>query len=133
KPARVLPVRIAAHGRLIDGDLSAPGADAALDFLSNYRDKRLGNSPPVWILRIRNETATEGVWPRNADLQSWTMGRNTAEPLELRDNAKPGGGRKISGDLMLTALIVSRRTKTPRRRRLSADPLQKSIEGQIEI
>jgi hypothetical protein len=58
------------------------------------------------------------------------------DPLEatkIVHRAQAARRAKLSNNLMLASLIMSRRPETAGRRRLKLDPLDKSIKGKIEV
>ena len=137
---RVLAVRVATHARLIDGDFAAPGFHQRDKLGADNRKQRLGQRRAVGILRIGEQPSAERIWSRHRGLQRrkrsgcrLRMSGEPLEPLELLDHTQTARCAQFASDWMLSALIVRRRAKAPRRRGLELDTLDVAVKRKIKI
>ena len=133
EPGRVLPVGVTAHRRLVDGDLGAAGPHEGDQLALHDRQQRLGDGPPVGEVPAGDEPSAQRVRPRHAGLEHRTGRRQPAQPLELLDDAQPGGCVDRAGDEVAATLIVSGRAEAPRGRRLEVDAREEPVEREVEV
>ena len=124
----VLAVCVTAHRGLIDADFGATGFDQRFELALHDGDQRFGQRVAVFVLLVGNEPAAERVRAGHAHLEHRPAGAMRWQTPEVIDGAQAFRSAKRTSNLVLAALVVCGRVKTPRRHGLHGDARKKAIE-----
>ena len=130
---RILAIGVAAHRRLVDGELLAAGFGEGDELGLDDRQQRLGHRPAVGVVGVGHEPPTHRVRPWHARLQRRPGRRQSAQALELVDDAEPSRRGQLIRDLVTAALVVGRRSEAPWWRALQLDAGEEAVEGEVEV
>ena len=111
EPGGVLPVRVAAHRGLVDGDDRAAGSHEANELRLDRADECLGHRPPIGVCARRDDATRECVRAWDRSLQHGACGCELTEPLEVLDDAEAARGTELADDAVTPTLVVGGRTE----------------------
>jgi dihydropteroate synthase len=144
----ILQVCVTAHGGFIESDLATARLDQRLEFVADNGQEGLGQGVAIGVLRIGQETATEGVGAGDAGFEGGRrMGVGTIgmiaggeaamgealEAVKIGDGAQAAGGAEFADHSMPATLVVGGRTESARRRGFEIDAVDEAIKGEVEI
>src|SRR5262249_13896630 len=92
-----------------------------------------GYLPTVFVDAARIDSTTQRVRTRHTGLQDRTWGSDFLKTGEFGDCSEAMTGAELADDLILSTLIVGRRSEAASRHGLWIKAFQTAIEGEIKV